>query len=71
MIRPALFGIGVTVIALAGCGPLMDLRDSIGPLKPGPMTPYGQLKRDFWGNTYLEPYRSSPSEPPRHEPDGQ
>src|SRR5262249_39198910 len=58
----ATFGISFALLALSGCGPLMDLRDAIGPTRYGPMTPYGQIKHDFWGNTYIEPYPQPPRE---------
>jgi hypothetical protein len=51
------------VLILPACGPLMDFRDSLSPGMLGPYTPNGQIKRDFWGNTYLEPYRRPPLEP--------
>jgi hypothetical protein len=72
MKRCAPFLMGFAVLALSGCGALMDLRDALGPTKYGPLTPHGQIKRDFWGNTYIEPYPHllRPPEPIRDEQDG-
>jgi hypothetical protein len=39
-------------LGLAGCGPLLDWRDSV-PLRVGPNTPTGTWKRDFWGRDYF------------------
>jgi hypothetical protein len=65
------FVMGFTVHALSGCGPLMELRDTFGPTRYGPMTPYGEIKHDFWGNSYIEPYPLPPSrESIRREQDG-
>jgi len=56
----------LALLALAGCGPLLDLRnaaqDAVGPPRVGPMTPHGQIKHDFWGRKYIEPYRHVPRE---------
>jgi hypothetical protein len=42
-------------LAAAGCGSLLDWRDSARGVI-GPNTPTGAWKRDFWGNSYFEPY---------------
>jgi hypothetical protein len=38
---------------------MMDLDQKLHPEKVGPMTPFGEIKHDIWGNTYLEPYKNS------------
>src|SRR4051812_36780117 len=69
MKRLLAFAIGLSAFGLPACGPLLDFQDAIGPQKYGRMTPSGELKRDFWGNTYIEPYRRPLGEPTRPESD--
>ena len=45
----------VICFTVPACGPILDLRDHVSP-RYGPSTPYGELKRDFWGRRYLVPY---------------
>jgi hypothetical protein len=49
-------------LAAAGCGSFLDWRDSACNVI-GPNTPTGAWKRDFWGNSYFEPYRWKPIPP--------
>jgi hypothetical protein len=53
----------LALLVVPACGPIMDLDDALHPCRVGPMTPRGQLKHDFWGNTYLEPYPDEPERP--------
>lgn len=46
----------IVTIVTAGCGPMMDLRDSVRHPPPGKYTPKGSLEHDFWGRTYFKPY---------------
>lgn len=52
--RNALVALGCLISP--ACGPVMDLRDALHPERVGSMTPFGQIKHDFWGNRYIEPY---------------
>jgi hypothetical protein len=48
-----------------GCGPFLDWKDSVTGVI-GPNTPHGIWKRDFYGNTYFEPYYPSQMKTDEH-----
>jgi hypothetical protein len=52
-------GVLAFCLGLAGCGPLLDWRDSV-TYRVGPNTPTGTWKRDFWGRDYFVPYVVEP-----------
>jgi hypothetical protein len=53
----------LTCLAIPACGPALDLYGCLPGLY-GPYTPGGKIKHDFWGNSYIEPYKDGPRRNP-------